>query len=385
MLRVKEDVARECAEVERLFREIDLKAKDARAGSSNVRVEYDKTEEARRKACDLATQAEKSGDKKTAVACGTQATEIARRAYDSMTKARDEATLAARVAGDAEADSQRLDGLIKKLNPLKADLPKKREELKKAIPPNRLTNVQATAKEAETKKEDASKASQEAIDAESNLLSLWSVKECSGMTEFQDAVKKAHQSTLDTGQEADEALKSAEPAKKAAEEINKRVRKIQDLVLLIEQLERHLQTCTRKPDQFLDASAAKRASDDASGFATRAYANAVEAEKCAHRARMAGESLGEVDPATLEKMIVGNWKWFNVNLVEISYHKMVAKDGKGNILNSGSWSLSNAKNREFTLQWEKGGWVDKLTLSSDGKRLDGKNNVGSSVWGTRAK
>jgi hypothetical protein len=50
-------------------------------------------------------------------------------------------------------------------------------------------------------------------------------------------------------------------------------------------------------------------------------------------------------------------------------------------INEGRWvSLGGA---QFRLTHHNGGWVDTITLSSDGKLISGVNNHGNPVRGTR--
>jgi hypothetical protein len=84
--------------------------------------------------------------------------------------------------------------------------------------------------------------------------------------------------------------------------------------------------------------------------------------------------------------VVGRWKWFTNDVIEVfAGHRMVAKDGRGNVLDQGSWSLVDIENRTFKLEWEKGKYRDVLTLSVDGQRLDGSNQNGTHVWGERIR
>ena len=43
----------------------------------------------------------------------------------------------------------------------------------------------------------------------------------------------------------------------------------------------------------------------------------------------------------------------------------------------GTWIRSGNK---YILRWKQGGWVDTLTLSKDGRKLEGKNQYSSRVW-----
>jgi len=80
---------------------------------------------------------------------------------------------------------------------------------------------------------------------------------------------------------------------------------------------------------------------------------------------------------TLRNAILGKWKWFTGSTPEFRADGTIG----GNADNR--WELTDAGTRLFTLSWGKGKWIDTLTLSPDGKRLDGKNQYGSAVWGKR--
>ena len=51
--------------------------------------------------------------------------------------------------------------------------------------------------------------------------------------------------------------------------------------------------------------------------------------------------------------------------------------------NSGTWKCTDPDEGTTTLSWGRGSWVDTLTLSVDGMRLQGTNNAGMSVSGRR--
>ena len=53
--------------------------------------------------------------------------------------------------------------------------------------------------------------------------------------------------------------------------------------------------------------------------------------------------------------------------------------GSGNV--TGQWSY-NPDTGKYTLRW-KNGWIDTLSLTEGGNRLDGINNANYKVWGTR--
>lgn len=94
----------------------------------------------------------------------------------------------------------------------------------------------------------------------------------------------------------------------------------------------------------------------------------------------AGSALSEPLSTDLYSRIVGEWTWFNGGVVTISSDGTMRHDLSGD---SGTWHRTDAIQGTFTLTWTKGGWVDTLTLSSDGQSLEGTNNVGMSVSGRK--
>jgi hypothetical protein len=88
----------------------------------------------------------------------------------------------------------------------------------------------------------------------------------------------------------------------------------------------------------------------------------------------------EEDP---RHQILGTWRWFNGATVTIGGGNFTVSTGQ-----SGSWECTDMKKRRFKLTWNKhdklgGPWYDDLTLSSDGKSLDGNNQTGTHVWGRK--
>jgi len=75
--------------------------------------------------------------------------------------------------------------------------------------------------------------------------------------------------------------------------------------------------------------------------------------------------------------IVGKWQWFN-GTVSTFYSNGTSSASHGY---QGTWQPG------YVVTWhrddDKTTWVDTLTLSPDGQTLDGKNQFGNHVWGTR--
>jgi hypothetical protein len=75
--------------------------------------------------------------------------------------------------------------------------------------------------------------------------------------------------------------------------------------------------------------------------------------------------------------MMGRWSWNNGGGdTEINPGGTLSRNGQAG---AGSWSCNDGV---IVLVWSVG-WVDKLTLSSDGKRLSGNNQFGIPVSGDR--
>ena len=76
--------------------------------------------------------------------------------------------------------------------------------------------------------------------------------------------------------------------------------------------------------------------------------------------------------------IMGTWKWFvGPELIIKADHTF------NNGENSGTWEVTNAAERKYTFRWDVGGFVDEVTLSKDGRKLNGTNNQKNNVAGER--
>jgi tetratricopeptide (TPR) repeat protein len=78
---------------------------------------------------------------------------------------------------------------------------------------------------------------------------------------------------------------------------------------------------------------------------------------------------------------VGEWDWFFGTSV------IVNADGKlqaiALIPNQGTWECTDPSQRTFTSRWVVGGWVETVTLSTDGNTVDVVNNIGIRFQGWR--
>jgi hypothetical protein len=84
-------------------------------------------------------------------------------------------------------------------------------------------------------------------------------------------------------------------------------------------------------------------------------------------------------PSEQASTIAGDWDWFIGGVTTIRADgTFVFSDGTRH----GTWQLTDPSQRLFTLVWSSG-FTDTLVLSADGRVLDGKNQVGTHVWGHR--
>ena len=75
--------------------------------------------------------------------------------------------------------------------------------------------------------------------------------------------------------------------------------------------------------------------------------------------------------------ISGKWKWFNG--AEVTFYSNGAVDASNGA--KGNWQYTG---QVYVIKWTNG-WTDTVTLSTDGRRLNGKNNMGSPVSAQRIK
>jgi len=78
--------------------------------------------------------------------------------------------------------------------------------------------------------------------------------------------------------------------------------------------------------------------------------------------------------------IVGTWNWFTGTKVYIHPDGTFEAWYGSEKSNYGTWTWSGNK---YTLNWVNGGYIDMLTLSSDGRDLDGYNKGGTHITGSK--
>ncbi|WP_319764374.1 hypothetical protein [Maridesulfovibrio sp.] len=76
------------------------------------------------------------------------------------------------------------------------------------------------------------------------------------------------------------------------------------------------------------------------------------------------------------EQLVGKWKWFTGS--EAQFYAGGRMPGNGN-----SWQCLDPARGVVKIIWSNGRWVDTLTLSADGRKVEGKNQIGNRVWGTK--
>ncbi len=82
--------------------------------------------------------------------------------------------------------------------------------------------------------------------------------------------------------------------------------------------------------------------------------------------------------------IIGQWRWLDHQMVECKAdHTFVATPTNRN----GVWKLlpDPAAERKYEFVWDKGLFVDTISLARDGASLKGKNQEGKKIAATRVK
>lgn len=82
--------------------------------------------------------------------------------------------------------------------------------------------------------------------------------------------------------------------------------------------------------------------------------------------------------------LVGTWNWVaGQRLVIRENNTLEVFDGAGNRINDGRWELLDTGSRKYRFTHRSGGWVDTVVLGPDGRSLNGTNNHGSAIHGTK--
>ncbi|SMF41616.1 hypothetical protein SAMN06265365_11335 [Tistlia consotensis] len=75
--------------------------------------------------------------------------------------------------------------------------------------------------------------------------------------------------------------------------------------------------------------------------------------------------------------VLGAWKWFTGSTVTFLAGGRIA----GSAVNV--WRCADPSGPVIVVDWTNGKWIDTLTLSPDGRRLSGRNQIGNSVTAER--
>jgi hypothetical protein len=93
-----------------------------------------------------------------------------------------------------------------------------------------------------------------------------------------------------------------------------------------------------------------------------------------------GNRISSEDIISGSGTIVGTWNWFTGTKVYI-HGNGAFEAWQGNTKNNyGTWSKTG---NQYTFHWVDGGYTDTLSLSPDGKNLDGYNKGGTHVTGSK--
>lgn len=74
--------------------------------------------------------------------------------------------------------------------------------------------------------------------------------------------------------------------------------------------------------------------------------------------------------------VIGTWKWFT------GKNHTFGPNGTSSTAQV-FWQCMDPQRRIIRINWNNGKWVDTVTISADGKRVEGRNQYGSRVWGVR--
>jgi hypothetical protein len=79
--------------------------------------------------------------------------------------------------------------------------------------------------------------------------------------------------------------------------------------------------------------------------------------------------------------IVGSWKWLNGKyILTINSDRTMHSQDLNNIIHPGKWDVSNG---QYTFNWDEGPYIDYVQLSQNCNNLNGYNNKGDPVYGSR--
>ena len=101
---------------------------------------------------------------------------------------------------------------------------------------------------------------------------------------------------------------------------------------------------------------------------------------------MAGEPggagvLGRGQSRTGPAALAGTWNWVSGQVLVVHSDGTFEVYKDGGRINDGHWV--NLQGWQYRLNHRNGGYIDTVTLSADGNALDGTNNLGYQLHGSR--
>ncbi len=81
--------------------------------------------------------------------------------------------------------------------------------------------------------------------------------------------------------------------------------------------------------------------------------------------------------------VAGTWSWVGGQVLVVLPDHTQKVWWDGNQVNQGTWTMLNSSTRLYQFKYDNGGWVDTVTLSADGNTLEGSNQQGTPLKGTR--
>ncbi|MCX6567388.1 MAG: hypothetical protein NTW38_13385, partial [Candidatus Aminicenantes bacterium] len=81
--------------------------------------------------------------------------------------------------------------------------------------------------------------------------------------------------------------------------------------------------------------------------------------------------------------LAGTWNWVSGQTLIIHADGTFDVYNGDSKINEGQWTILDAARRQVRFTHRSGGWVDTVILSSDGNALDGTNNTGYVLHGTK--
>lgn len=100
-----------------------------------------------------------------------------------------------------------------------------------------------------------------------------------------------------------------------------------------------------------------------------------------HGYQLHGARQGAAPVSVATPSIAGTWNWVSGQTLIVSADGSLQVWLNGRQINEGRWESLGGQ--RYRLTHRSGGWVDTVSLSSDGRTLDGTNNAGSHIRGTR--